>query len=153
MNKQATTVMLGLLALLALATPAQATFVGMKDLYEQGQDPEERWQCSDYSDYCGEGDGDPCYPESGHEEPDDSCLERKYCRTHPDAYACTGDTQECEDGFYGWDTDHDGVCDSDDEDDDNDGVPDDCDRERNPEEPNRTIDNVYWTVVGRGACA
>lgn len=73
-----------------------------------------------------DADGCPtkCY---GQPPEQDFCLEQRYCMTHPDAHPCTGATQQCSDGFYGWDTDRDGTCDMDDTDDDNDGVPDYCD--------------------------
>lgn len=104
----------------------------------EAQCQDEEPECEDHSDYCEQ----TCY---GGPPASDYCSERIYCQTHPDAHPCTGATEPCEDGFYGWDTDRDGVCDNDDEDDDNDGVPDYCDNTHN--QVDNQIQYLLWTFA------
>jgi hypothetical protein len=103
------------------------------------ENPDDCTTCNGYPGPCScDGPNPPVTCPTDCSDPRDSdYCHALYCNQHPDYSSCTGDSVKCGDGFYGWDTDHDGTCDNDDLDDDNDGVPDKCDNANDP------VDNAY----------
>lgn len=178
-----TTMLTGLLllALVAMPAPAQATMqvtspphVCIADSTQAGAQPvalryllESEIEVG-YAVPCGQGGGggggggqqphcpddpDQCGP-CDFEDPDDSQMCHDiHCQSHPNDYTCT-EQAECENGFFGRDTDHDGVCDDDDSDDDGDGVPDEDDEVPYANDPvNNAISCGLYLVNDRKFCS